>query len=298
MKRFFPLGTLVVLVVTACGAGAKPAPRVTEVGARVQSVRVIAARRERAATREARKLLHEFLPPPGARRVGTPHDYGGVLRRSGPTPLSGEVVDVHRFWRVQEPLRAVVAFVRAHDPHGFRRLGATYGSEQPHYLTRSLARGGRGRPTRYLYETIVALPGRTLIRVDAQAPWIYPRSTAETVPAATTEIVVRAPRISATVSDPAKVARVVRWFDALPISPPGVAVLCPLGLPPDLTLSFRSARGAWLARATMPRAAATICDPIGFTIGGKRLRPLIDGDSGESFVRRLQSLLGLHLLRI
>jgi len=132
--------------------------------------------------------------------------------------------------------------------------------------------------------------------VDALAVWIYPRSPSERVPAATAEIVVRAPRISATVTDPGKVARIVRWFDALPVSPPGVAVSCPYAVAPDLTLSFRSAGGARLAQATLPRTEATLCDPIAFTIGGWRRRPLIDGP-GESFVRRLQGLLGLRLVQ-
>jgi hypothetical protein len=294
MKRWLLPASALVLVVTACGAGAKPAPRVTAVGARTPSIHAVAAHRRRAAAREAKRLLREFVPPPGARPTSQPREYGGVLRRSGPTSV-GEVVDVHRFWRVHKPLPSVLAFVRAHDPHGSRRMGASYGTGKPHYLTRSLAWSSKGRrPTRYLNETVVALPGRTVIRVDAQVVWIYPRSPGERVPRATREIVVRARKTSAKVTDPAKVARIVRWFDALPVAPPGVAVLCPLTLPPDLTLSFRSAGGAWLAGARMPRTDASICDPIDFAIGGHQERPLID--SGESLVSRLERLLDLHLV--
>src|SRR5215467_12194572 len=98
MKRFLLPASALVLVVTACGAGTKPAPRVTEVDARLMpNVHVLAARREHAAAREARRLLREFVPPPGARRISAPANYGGALRRSGAGP-SGEAVDVHRFW--------------------------------------------------------------------------------------------------------------------------------------------------------------------------------------------------------
>jgi len=38
MKRFLLPASALVLVVTACGAGAKPAPRVTQMAARVRLV--------------------------------------------------------------------------------------------------------------------------------------------------------------------------------------------------------------------------------------------------------------------
>ncbi len=50
MKRVVLPASALILVVTACGAGAKPAPRVAEVGAQLPSVRMIAAQRELAAT--------------------------------------------------------------------------------------------------------------------------------------------------------------------------------------------------------------------------------------------------------
>lgn len=296
MKRLLLPASALVLVVTACGAGAKPAPRVTELSARVRSVRALVAQRKRAAAREARRLVHEFVPPPGARRAREPKNYGGVLRRPGETPV-GEVVDIHRFWSVQKPLRSVAAFVRSHGLPGFERNGATYGTNVPHFLEWTFTSPtGKGRaPSRYVNVTAVALPKRTVIRVDAQVVWIYPRSPKEKVPSRTSEIVVSAPKVSATVTDPAKVARIVRWFDALPISPPGIALLCPAMIGPQITLSFRSAGGAWLAQAKLPPHAASICDTIVFQIGGKAKKPLIDRNFRESFVVRLQDLLGLHL---
>jgi hypothetical protein len=299
MKRLLLPASALVLVLTACGAGAKPAPRVTEVGARTPSVRAIVARREAAAMRDARKLVREFVPPPGAHRDRARQDHGGILHRSGIAPL-GESVVALRFWRVREPLATVVAFLRAHDPKGFRLAASTYASRPPHYLLRTLAwPASRYRePTRYLNETVAALPGRTVIRVEAKVGWIYPRSPRETVPSRTSEIAVRSPKGTFDVKSPAKVARIVRWFDALPISPPGIAIACPLILAAHATLSFRSAGGAWLALATVPLAApANICDPIGFKIGGRPQKALIDSGPGTSFVRRLGRILGVQLVR-
>jgi hypothetical protein len=290
MKRWLLPASALVLVVTACGAGAKPAPRVTEVGARVTSVRVIAARRERAARREARAILRRFVPPTGARRSSEPRHYAGVLRRSGPGPL-GETAGVHRFWSVRKPLKVVIAFLRAHRPHGFASSDATWGSEKPHYLTMSSRDAAAGR---YLNVTSVGLHARTVIRVDVQIEWTYPRSPRERVPPRTREIVVRAPKASAKVTARTQVARIVRWFDALPISPPGIAVPCPLTIPPDITLSFRDARGA---QAKLPPTPAWICNSIAFTIGGRDQQPLIDRRNGASFVRRLQRLLHVRLVR-
>jgi hypothetical protein len=105
------------------------------------------------------------------------------------------------------------------------------------------------------------------------------------------------------VIDPAKVKRIVRWFDALPISPPGVSALCGVapGAGVTITLSFRSAGGRRLARAQLPATLAGICDGLTFTIGGHRQTPLIDNyyrraPFPHSFVARLQRLLGVQLI--
>jgi hypothetical protein len=45
MKRAVLPASALVLVVTACGAGAKPTPQATEVGARPQTVRALVAQR-------------------------------------------------------------------------------------------------------------------------------------------------------------------------------------------------------------------------------------------------------------
>jgi hypothetical protein len=292
MKRFLLPASALVLVVTACGAGVGPAPRVTEAAAHVPSVRFVVAQRKAAAAREANQLLREFVPPPAAREITQPRDYGGVLRRTGPTP-AGKVVDVHRFWSVRKPLAAVAAFVRAHPPYGLEGRGATYGTNVPHYLTWSFS-----TPARYLNVTAVGPRRRTLIRVDAEVLWVYPRAASEKVPAATEKIVVRAPKVSAQVTDQAEVARIVRWFNVLPVSPPGVASFCALRPGADITVSFRSAAGAWLAQAKLPPTNANLCDPIEFQIGGQAQKPLVDGRAGESLVGRLGGLLGVQLTRV
>lgn len=295
MKRWSLPASALVLVLIACGAGAKSAPQVKAAGARLPSVRALAAQRRRAAHREATRLLREFVPPPGARSMRELPNYGGVMRRSGPGPL-GEEVAVHSFWSVRKPLGAVTAFLRVHPLRGFEPSGSTWGSRKPHYLTLSFRRPER-EPALYLDVTSLGLPGHTLIRVDAQVEWTYPRSPSERVPATTREIDVRAPEVALDVTSEEKVARIVRWFDALPISPPGIAVPCPLAVAPDITLSFRDVHGDRLAQAKLPPSFAWICDSIAFTSGGEQQAPLIDRPHRPSFARRLQQLLGVQLVR-
>jgi hypothetical protein len=302
MKRLLLVVSVLVVVVTASGVGGQTASSATTAAAdaRQPSVKAMAARRERDATREAESLLHAFALPPGARPTREPANYGGVLRRSGPEPPA-KVVDVHRFWSVQKPLKVVAAFVRAHRVRGLKTTGATYGSNVPHYLTWSFVRptsSHRVPSSRLLNVTAVRLPGRTILRVDAKAAWTYPRSPNEQVPAKVREIVLRTPKVHLKVTDRAQVERIVHWFDALPISPPGVASMCALMPAADITLSFRSASGLPLAHAQLPPTSAGICDSISFKIHGHPQAPLIDryGPLHTSFVGRLQRLLGVQLL--
>jgi hypothetical protein len=153
---------------------------------------------------------------------------------------------------------------------------------------------------------VVPLHHRTVLRVDAKAVWIYPRSTLEKVPATVRKITVDAPKmpwapkIHLTVTGREKVARIVRWFNALPVSPPGPSPVCGIAAGADITLSFRAADGRSLARAKLPPIPAWICDSIAFTLGGKSQAPLADRDvtnKNASFVGRLQRLLGVHLLQ-
>jgi hypothetical protein len=292
MKRWSLPASALVLVLIACGTGTNPAPRVTAAKAPVPSVRVIAAGRERTARREAEKLLREFVAPREARRIREPRNYAGVLRQSGPQPI-GELVDVHRFWSVRKPLKAVTRFLRAHPLRGFVQSVASRGAQKPPYYVVMSSRAG----DHHLNVTSVGLPRRTVIRVDAEVEWVYPRSPREKVPAATSEIDVRAPRVSVAVTSPAKVARIIRWFDALPIAPPGIAVSCPPVGYVDITLSFRNADGDRLAQAKLPPTFAWICDSISFTIGGKQQKPLIDRVRRPSFALRVQGLLGIHLVQ-
>lgn len=293
------LVSLALAVFAASGEGATSAAR-----ERQSSVKAIAASRERAAVRQAKKLLRNFVPPPGARRIPKPAGYGGVLLSDGPWPAA-EVVDVHRFWSVHKSFNAVVAFINKHRPRGFKTEREDGGAKY-HELEWSFESPVTG-PTRLMLSgAIVPLHGRTVLRVDAKAVWIYPRSPLERVPATVREITLDVPKmphlpgVHSTVTSRGKVERIVRWFNALPVSPPGPSPMCGPGPNPYIALSFRSASGRTLARAVLPPIPAWICVPIEFTLGGHSQAPLADRDltnAKASFVGRLQRLVGVHLLQ-
>ena len=298
------LASVLVIVLTGSGSGsgsgaiARAGPRTTGVG-----VRAIAAERERAAFREAESLLRKFVAPPGARATKRPPGYGSVrvLRRSGSGWVT-EVADLHRFWTVRKPLKAVAAFVRAHRLHGFGHFGGMWYTGKPHYLVMgsSWPAAIDSVPRRYFTVTLVELPHVTVMRADAGVVWIYPRSPSERVPSGVRMIDIHVPRPShpriAHLIDRARVARIIRWFDALPISPPGVRLPCLGGVPAAVTLAFRNAHGRVVAQAKFPGDGPNACDSIGFKIGRHRQTPLIDRPGRASFTTRLQVLLGLQLI--
>jgi hypothetical protein len=119
-----------------------------------------------------------------------------------------------------------------------------------------------------------------------------PRPRSEKVPAAVREVDVRTSKAHVRVTTAAKVRRIVRWFDALPIVQPGGRFGCPPDTVrrPPMSLRFRSADGLLLARASVPGSFAIgACAPIEFWIGSHRQKPL----SGHLY-GRIERLLGVR----
>jgi hypothetical protein len=121
---------------------------------------------------------------------------------------------------------------------------------------------------------------------------------ANRVPSGVREIDVRAPSGFVRVTEPAKVSRIVRWFDRLPRVPRG-RVFCPLLVRgPVITLAFRDGRGGMLARARYDANApnhslvSNRCVPIAFSLHGQPRKLLVGG----RFLPRVQRLLGVRLL--
>jgi hypothetical protein len=115
------------------------------------------------------------------------------------------------------------------------------------------------------------------------------------IPAGVRTIAVHSSRgVSRRVTDPQKVAKIVRWFDALPKAPRGVVYACPLmRYERPTTFDFRGAGGASLTRARTPGAAACGLS-IDFTVRGHARRPVLVG----RFLGRVGRLLGMRLVPV
>lgn len=95
------------------------------------------------------------------------------------------------------------------------------------------------------------------------------------------------------VTDPVKVAKIVRWFDALPTAPHRI-YYCPLiRYRPPTTLGFRSANGAFLARARTPGSAA--CGfSFDYSVRGRAQKPVL----ARRFLVRVGRLLRMRLVPV
>lgn len=254
-----------------------------------------------AARRDVHRLLRLVVLPAGAHRLASPPGHAhGLL--GGPFQVpGGKLVDHARLWRVDEPFASVVDFVRTHPPRGTQKGGPGSGSVGgPHYPQNETVlftfpqRPGR-ISFRWLNVTLVALPdGSTGVRADAQDIWVVTRPLRERVPDGVREIDVDAHRVTS----PARVAKIARWFDALPIVQPDAAFSCPaLVYGPVVRLAFRTAAGALLAGARMPlrlmtgSLLSTPCSSIRFRIGGHEEPALVGG----RFLLRVERLLGVRL---
>ena len=139
----------------------------------------------------------------------------------------------------------------------------------------------------------VNVRGMTYVRVDAAAAWIYPRSPREALPPGVREVDISGGGVRRQVVNAADVARIVRWFGELNVTPPGMgAVRCMLNLSAHVTFSFRSASRAIVASAVIPSGGASGCNPVTFTVGGKAQTPLVD-TTALPFAQRVERLLGV-----
>jgi hypothetical protein len=137
----------------------------------------------------------------------------------------------------------------------------------------------------------------TYVRVDANVAWIPARPASDKVPAGVTVVTITAspdmnqPKQApapVTVTDPAKVARIVTALDDLPLQT-FHPISCPAEDNRGMTLTFRaSPGGAVLATA---RELIPSCGGLSFLIGGARQPDLADWGA---FPSEVLAIAGVH----
>jgi hypothetical protein len=220
-----------------------------------------------------------------------------VLSRPAISAGAPALIDLHGWWRVPAKAAFVMAFIRAHPPRGSRRSGSGNGLLTGRYVkyvqfSWPALPGVLG--VRLLVFNVVALRGdATGVRADAEVQWIVPRPARG--------LSGRPPTLSVTVTDPAKIRRIVEMIDRLPTVQFEPECPAPPKLlnPPVVSFRFLSALGGMLLAEASEVAYATEssgpCEAMTLSIRGHAEPPLEDGGT---VLRKLGRLLGVKLLTV
>jgi hypothetical protein len=313
-RRFVPSLALAaacaVAVLPGCGsqvAGPPASPAGSSPAQAVSTAAHAAGPRQRAAA-DAARIMADFPPPPGAVRTGLIASLNNPVVEVG----TADVVTTTRWWRVPGQPRAVLSWISAHLPPGFTPDGS--GSMTFRSSTGALVES-RGDmfalppvpgvlPQRELVATVMPYRGQTALRIDAQVAWLPARPAAERIPAGVRAVTVtpvfglnqdpRRDRLdhAFTVTDPAKVARIVALADALTVYPPG-AYACPASFGGAMRLAFLDRPGGQvLARFSAQYGG---CGVASVSIGGKT-QPALSTytTSGPLFQDRVLAIAGVR----
>ena len=242
-------------------------------------------------------ILAAFVPPPGATRLSSaPGGVGGKL--NGPEFRLGDpdVVGDGAWWHVPglTPLQ-MLAWEQAHLPHKFTR-GMVSGEAAP---TPPKLPDGRTFPVMpYHYaaygfnlppvagvltlreldvQAAMTDAGQTFVRVDSNVAWQPVRPASTYLPSNGIRVVVvtavpggndrKKPPAPVTVTDPAKVKKLVALINAQPLFPPGTFA-CPFDDGRGVQLTFLAGtRGPAIATAF---AKSNGCGGIQLTLHGKQ----------------------------
>ncbi len=241
---------------------------------------------EQRAAADANAIFSAFVVPPGAQRLASAPSLGGGVLKSTSHPGTPDLIDKAGWWLAPGTAKHLLAWETAHLPHRFDTDGSSRSSGPgvPTVLgdTFFLPAVSHVLDSRELLVQVAADGKKTAIRVDAQVTWTPARPAGERVPTAAKAVTLsedlglnpgkaKTPK-PVTITDPAKVSRLVALVNALPLTQPG-EFGCPSGFGDNLTLTFRAAPGApALAVATDELSG---CPAVSFTLGGKSQPDLV-----------------------
>ena len=281
------LTSAVTIVVTACGtATVQPTgysvtkPAQLAASKRPSPASPAATRPEpsnqQRAEQDAAAILAAFVAPLGARRLTAAP--AAALKIPAQLSATPDMVDKASWWRVVGDPQQVLSWAAKHVPHRFTPGGG--GSEDQGAGTtwedtfELPAVPGVLDSRQLTIEVADAGGGQTGIRVDAQVTWLPERTPGETIPSGSTAVTVTLdpdvnvhvkPPKPVTITDPAKVRKLVALINGLPLFPSG-SYSCPANGGGQLVLTFRTDRGdTAVAVATV---ALEGCEGVALVIDG------------------------------
>jgi hypothetical protein len=256
-----------------------------------------ASPRQRAVA-DAARIMASFPRPPGAVRTGPI----ASLAQPGERPATPDLASLTRWWQVPGRPQGVLAWIGAHLPSGYSPDGTGRGNGS--WIDTFALPAVPGVLTeRELVVLAVHDRGQTAIRVDAQVVWLSARSAAERIPAGVTTITVtpvfgfnrnpRARRLdhAFTVTDPAKVARIVALVNGLTRFPDGT-FSCPADFGGQMRLTFFTRPGRPAAAQLIAEYAG--CGVVSVRIGGRAMPALSEyPQSGPRLPQRVLAIAGV-----
>lgn len=237
------------------------------------------------AKADAAAILAAFVPPPAATRLGTaPTSGAGVLLKPALTESTPDIVDDAGWWRVAGlPPQGVIDWEKAHLPRTFTVSGS---GEENGGTAQQVSQQWWSLPVvagvltqRQLTVSVIGDDrGGTDLRVDANVVWLPARPAWSMLRTASIRAVVvtavpggndkKKPPAPVTVTDPAKVRKLVDLLNSQSMYPPGVFA-CPFSDGRGLRLTFLAGtRGPTVATAI---AASNGCGGVDLTIGKRQV---------------------------
>jgi len=245
---------LLALSLAACGTATVTSAPTSQEGAAITGVRSPQQR----ADADAAWVLASYVPPPGSARLSRPPaGVHGALSAAATRPFTPDVVDDSSLWQVPGPPSAILAYEKSHLPSRFRYQGeGTFGGagyQVSEYQFTVVSGLGPVEAAELQVDSITSTSGQAYVRVDAQVTWQPARPAATFLPAGKIHAVVvtavpggndnRRPPAPVTVTDPAKVQRLVSLVNGLPLYPPGTVPSCPMDDGAGLRLEFLATAG-------------------------------------------------------
>jgi hypothetical protein len=290
----------VTLLTAGCAAATSGAPpargSATRPAAGSATIADPGATPRQVAQAEARALLADFVPPPGARRVPTaPAIDGGLLDQPKSFIVSTAEVDQVTFWLASGQPQGVLGWERAHLPRALTPADSSFGPPSWDQMFQLTPVPSVITDAELVVLVTSAGHGQTGIRVDAEVAWQPPRPASTLVPA-TARVVTLAevplvtggpqPPKPVTITSEGVVRQLAALVDGLQLSTVGAAS-CPPGIGNDLRLTFYArAGGPPVAVAQGPEA----CGAVLLTINGKDQPALQITDSFRAGVLRAADL--------
>jgi hypothetical protein len=282
---------LLLAVALAAGCGtATSAPRTaTSAGTTAVASPPASSPQQRAAA-QAKAILRQFVPPPGAVRLAKQPALPGGSPGMGLTAATQQ--DATGYWRASGTATALLAWEKTHISRSFSRQDVIIGP--PSWNTvYSLPAVPGVLPQREMNVQFYDTGGATtVIMAEAMVSWSPPRPAAEVIPASVSIVTIatagpwQGNPAPVTIASVPAVRRLAALVNTLPLSTTEEGTPCPMGV--GFTLTFRTAAGrAPVAVADGPGT----CDAVTLRLNGKD-EPALQPPS--SYAAAVLKIAGLH----